>query len=208
MSLSSQVVNPALSAAAISGDNVQHTATHCNTLQHTATHYHTLPHTATHCNTLQHAAAYYSTLQHTATHCNTLQHTATYCNDTPQRHCNHTVPHCNSLKTTCKGALFFALKIKLDSVSVFKEGVCVDFAHFHSAKKMQHCYTVQLTATYCNGCTCRPRRFSFNKEEDGKHCFPHTHGCVLFSFSFAHKGSLFSRFFLFFLSLSRERSPC
>ena len=34
--------------------NLQHTATHCNTLQHTATHGNTLQHTATHCNTLQH----------------------------------------------------------------------------------------------------------------------------------------------------------
>jgi len=43
---------------------LQHTATHCNTLQLT------LQHAATHCNTLQ----------RTATHCNTLQHTATHCN--------------------------------------------------------------------------------------------------------------------------------
>ena len=47
---------------------IQHTATHCNTLRHTATHCNTLQHTATHCNTLQ----------RTATHCNTLQHTATH----------------------------------------------------------------------------------------------------------------------------------
>jgi len=40
---------------------VQHTATHCNTLQHTATHCNTLQHTATHCNTLP----------LTAKHCNT-----------------------------------------------------------------------------------------------------------------------------------------
>jgi len=32
-------------------DNLQHTATICNTLQHTATHCNTLQHTATHCNT-------------------------------------------------------------------------------------------------------------------------------------------------------------
>jgi len=29
---------------------------------------------------LQHTATHYNTLQQTATHCNTLQHTATYCN--------------------------------------------------------------------------------------------------------------------------------
>ena len=32
-------------------EQLQHTATHCNTLQHTATHCNTLQHTATHCNT-------------------------------------------------------------------------------------------------------------------------------------------------------------
>ena len=64
---------------------LQHTATHCNTLQHTATHYNTLHHTtshchsATHCNTLQHIATHCNTLQYTATHCNALQHTATHC---------------------------------------------------------------------------------------------------------------------------------
>jgi len=33
-------------------DDLQHTATHCNTLQHTAAHCNTLQHTAAHCNTL------------------------------------------------------------------------------------------------------------------------------------------------------------
>ena len=58
---------------------VQHTATHCNTLQHTATH--TLQPTATH------------TLQPTATHCNALHHTVLYCNilQLTSRHC-HTLP--------------------------------------------------------------------------------------------------------------------
>ena len=51
---------------------LQHTATHCNTLQHTAAHCSTLQHAATRCNTL-----HCNTLQHTATHCNTLQHTTT-----------------------------------------------------------------------------------------------------------------------------------
>jgi len=37
-------------------------------------------HTATHCNTLQHTAIYCNTLQHTATHCTQLQYDATQCN--------------------------------------------------------------------------------------------------------------------------------
>ena len=70
---------------------LQHTATHCNTLQHTATHYFTQnllsevhilksppQHTATHRNKLQHTATHRNTLQHTATYRNTLQHTATH----------------------------------------------------------------------------------------------------------------------------------
>ena len=56
-----------LLAPRYTGDALQHTAPHCNTLHHAATHCTTLQHTATHCHTLQ----------HTATHCNTLQHTAT-----------------------------------------------------------------------------------------------------------------------------------
>ena len=72
---------------------LQHTATHCNTLQHTATHCNTLQQTATHCNRLQHTATHYESYgswampqpchtyeSRTATHCNTLQHTATHCN--------------------------------------------------------------------------------------------------------------------------------
>jgi len=69
---------------------LQHTATHCNTLQqhcnstvcskfagqaevqHTAIHRNTLQHTATHCNTLQHSATLCNSLQHTSTHCSTL----------------------------------------------------------------------------------------------------------------------------------------
>ena len=60
---------------------LQHTATHCNTLQRTATH----------CSAYFHLCCFLSrlfstrglfwhcnTLQHTATHCNTLQHTATH----------------------------------------------------------------------------------------------------------------------------------
>jgi len=62
-------------------NNIQHTASHCNTLQHNAnvhnasarlikflftksksTHCNTLQHTATHCNTLQHNVAHYYTL--------------------------------------------------------------------------------------------------------------------------------------------------
>jgi len=53
----------------ISGNTLQHTATHCNTLQHITTH----------CNTLQRILY--------ATHCNTLQHAATRCNTLPPRPC-------------------------------------------------------------------------------------------------------------------------
>ena len=102
------------------GWELQHTATHYNTLQHAAKHYtqlqhtatrcNTLQHTATHCNTLQHTATHYNTLQslsrarerlnfgyrntpyHTATRCNTLQHTATLCNIL-----QHTATYCNTL---------------------------------------------------------------------------------------------------------------
>ena len=54
---------------------VQHTATHCNTLQHTATHSTTL-------YTLQHTATGGATCYSVAgaTHCNIRQHTATYGN--------------------------------------------------------------------------------------------------------------------------------
>jgi len=72
---------------------LQHTATHCNTLQRIATGYgKCVPDKGFNCNhvsfdTLQPTATHYNILQHTATHCNTLQHTATSatCNDgTPQ----------------------------------------------------------------------------------------------------------------------------
>jgi len=79
---------------------MQHTATHCNTLQRSAMHcnrwmltgylqewrWHRplicvcMQHTATHCNTLQHTATHCNTLHHTATHCYTRLHTATHCN--------------------------------------------------------------------------------------------------------------------------------
>ena len=49
--------------------DLQHTATHCNTLQHVICVCNDW--SATHCNTLQ----------HTATHCNTLQHVICVCND-------------------------------------------------------------------------------------------------------------------------------
>ena len=78
----------------LQGQQVQHTATHCNTmqrmrripttrriLQHSETRCNTLKHTAAHCNTLQRMRHMLTTrriLQHTATHCNTLQHTATH----------------------------------------------------------------------------------------------------------------------------------
>ena len=58
--------------------NLQHIATHCNTLQHTVIHCDTLRYTVTQSNTLQHAATRCNTLQHTGKHCNTLQHTATH----------------------------------------------------------------------------------------------------------------------------------
>jgi len=85
---------------------VQHTATHCNTLQHTATHCNTLQHTATHCKQQQQYNAILPNLQsphtkyieiywplfpkhvlishkHTATHRNTLQHTEAQYNAIP-----------------------------------------------------------------------------------------------------------------------------
>ena len=63
---------------------LQHTATHCNTLQHTATHlitcvshvwlqYYAMSLSCPH--TLHYITLSCNTLQHTATHCNTLQHT-------------------------------------------------------------------------------------------------------------------------------------
>ena len=67
-------------------EQIQHTATHCNTLQHT------------HCNTLRRpvdvrlGAPPMSRFTATATHCNTLQHTATHCNTL-----HHTATHCNNL---------------------------------------------------------------------------------------------------------------
>ena len=60
-------------------EELQHTATHCNTLQHTTTH----------CNTLQHTAAYGDTLHHTAAHCSTQQHTATHCNSLQRHNASH-----------------------------------------------------------------------------------------------------------------------
>jgi len=47
--------------------DLNHTATHCNTLQHIATH----------CNTLQHTATHWRSISLTATHYNKLLHTAT-----------------------------------------------------------------------------------------------------------------------------------
>jgi len=83
---------------------LQHTATHCNTLQHTATHCNTLHHTAPHCNTQHNIATHvntlqlFNTLQHTATHCSTLQHTAAHCSTL-----QHTAAHCSTLQhpTAC-----------------------------------------------------------------------------------------------------------
>ena len=80
-----------MNAHGVSGDvdvgqvEIQHTATHCNTLQpppHTSTHCNILQHPATHCNILQHTATHCNTLQLNTPHRNTLQHTATHC-DTP-----------------------------------------------------------------------------------------------------------------------------
>ena len=74
---------------------LQHTATHCNTLQHTATHYNTLHHTTSYCHSATHCNTHCNTHTTTrcipidglrrrgymptaispfATHCNTLQH--------------------------------------------------------------------------------------------------------------------------------------
>jgi len=66
---------------------MQHTATHCNTLQHTATHCNalcnSLHHTTARCNALHHIATqplHDFFWQHTATCCNSLQLTATHYN--------------------------------------------------------------------------------------------------------------------------------
>ena len=93
--------------------DLQHAATHCNTLLHTATRRSILQHAATCCNalqlTLQHAATHqrsgYDSVDgpslakscntHCNTHCNTLQHTATHI-ATPQL----TATHCNTLQHT------------------------------------------------------------------------------------------------------------
>jgi len=62
-------------------DQVQHTATHCNTLQH-ITHYDTLQHTAIrlHSCNFDIRGVPQDTPQHTATHCNTLHHAAFHMN--------------------------------------------------------------------------------------------------------------------------------
>ena len=115
---------------------LQHTASHCNTLQHTATLCCTLcillydlQHTATHCNTLQHTATHCYThmqvrktlaLQHTGTHSNTLQHTATHCSTL-----QHTATHCSTLqhrlykKTHCNTHMQVRKALLLPKVNVY-----------------------------------------------------------------------------------------
>ena len=63
-----------LAAAGINCHALQHTAIRCNRCGRCL---YQLQHTATHSNTLHHTGSHFSTLQHTATHYNTLQHTAT-----------------------------------------------------------------------------------------------------------------------------------
>jgi len=94
---------------------LQHTATHCNTLQYISTqainafgfHTSTLLCVDELCQTITHCNTHCNTLQYTATHCSTPQHTATVCKTHTHRRshhhsripCLHFVACCKSCQT-------------------------------------------------------------------------------------------------------------
>jgi len=114
--LQSQSKNTKFTKPTNNRGNLQHIATHCNTLQHTATPFNKqMEKPATHCtryNTLQKTEGETcNTLQHTATHCNTLKrqpatrtnHRGPWRKEKPAAHCStlqHTATHCNKLQHT------------------------------------------------------------------------------------------------------------
>jgi len=141
-----------IKAITYSAMQVQHAATHCNTLQHSV-----IP-----CNSLQHSAPLCNSLQPSATPCNThiysiktitysamqVQHTATYCTQA-----QHTAKHCNTLQHT---ATRTSTRSRLSPIPLCR---------FNSLKRtVTHCNThicifkaityfampVQHTATHCN----------------------------------------------------------
>ena len=123
---------------------LQHAAIRCNILQHTATH----------CNNCQSELCGtdishqppQGVLHHAATHCNTLQHTATtakwtlwYRHFCALQHTENIATHCNTLQhehaaTHCG-----------DSRGIFTMQHCNTLQHTAT-----HCNTLQHTATHCN----------------------------------------------------------
>jgi len=112
-----------------------------------------LQHTATHCNTLQHSATLCNTLQHSATHCNTLHHLIPqgiakkghYGSflmedmDLIYKLVNTAHTHCN-VPITAKMRIFDDDAKSLQYAKMLQ--VCVPTA--------AHCNTLQHTATHCN----------------------------------------------------------
>jgi len=130
---------------------LQHTATHCNTLQHTATHCNTLQ--QTHCNTLQHTATHCNTLQHTpkryepwaTTHCNTLQHAL-------QHTTSHTIetfePWVSShvIWVMC-GEWVTNWNVWISHELMYE---WVSSLELRGLKETTHCTKLQQTTTHCN----------------------------------------------------------
>jgi len=144
-------------------------ATHCNNLQHTASHLNTL-HTATHCNTGQLTASH----RNAAARCNTLQHAATnfHTFNTSHHSCarsdtlptptavqarattlHHNVPRCNTLQHTTTHCITLQhtthhthTYIHSDALLMWTAatGRCTTLHHTST-----HCNTLQHTATHC-----------------------------------------------------------
>jgi len=119
-----------IKAITYSAMQVQHAATHCNTLQHSVTLCNTMQHSATLCNSLQHSATpcnthintiktitysamqvqhtatYCTQVQHTTTHWNTLQHPATLCNTL-----QHPATRCNTRINTIQTIAYSAMQV-------------------------------------------------------------------------------------------------
>ena len=74
-------------------------------------------------------------LQHTATHCNTLHHTA---------------PHCNILQHTATYAHTQVLKSAIANGHTPTHTYCQYLLTTTYCNTLQHCNTLQRTATHCN----------------------------------------------------------